>query len=43
MVTGYLLCKANDEQEVRQWASSCPILQYPNGSTEIREIAPFEM
>lgn len=43
MVTGYLLCKAKDLQEVKQWANACPILQNPNGFTEIREVSPFEM
>lgn len=43
MVTGYLLCKANDLHEVKQWANTCPILQNPKGFTEIREVSPFEM
>lgn len=43
MVTGYLICKANSIAEVREWASTCPILKNPSGSTEIREVSPFEM
>lgn len=43
MVTGYLLCKAASDQEVQEWSKSCPILHSPDGFTEIREIAPFEL
>ncbi len=43
MVTGYLICKAKDMEEVKGWAKSCPILHNPDGFTEVREIAPFEM
>lgn len=43
MVTGYLICKANDVDEVKEWAKSCPILSNPAGSTEIRELSPFEL
>lgn len=43
MVTGYLLCKANDLAEVEEWAKTCPILQSPQGLTEIREVSPFEL
>lgn len=43
MVTGYMICKADSLDEVKEWAGSCPILQNPNGFTEIREIAPFEL
>jgi len=43
MVTGYLICKANNLEEVTGWAKSCPILHNPAGFTEVREVAPFEM
>lgn len=43
MVTGYLICKASNVAEVKEWASTCPILKYPAGSTEIREVSPFEL
>jgi hypothetical protein len=43
MVTGYLLCKANDIEEVKSWAKTCPILTNPSGFTEIREVSPFEI
>lgn len=43
MVTGYLICKSNDVDVVKEWAQSCPILLHPNGFTEIREVAPFEI
>ncbi|MBX2914014.1 MAG: hypothetical protein KF856_01950 [Cyclobacteriaceae bacterium] len=43
MVTGYLICKAKNVDEVTEWAKTCPILQNSAGFTEIREIAPFEM
>lgn len=41
MVTGYMLCKAENKAEVEAWAKTCPILSAENGFTEIREIAPF--
>ena len=43
MVTGYLICKAKSIEEVKAWASSCPILKNPHGFTEIREVSPFEI
>ncbi|MCZ8354714.1 MAG: YciI family protein [Cyclobacteriaceae bacterium] len=43
MVTGYLICKAKELEEVQTWAKTCPILAYENGFTEIREITAFEM
>lgn len=43
MVTGYLLCKANNIEEVKSWAATCPILDNPVGFTEIREISPFDL
>jgi hypothetical protein len=43
LVTGYLICKASGIDEVKQWARTCPILASPKGSTEIREVSPFEI
>lgn len=43
MVTGYLICKCDNEEEVVEWSQSCPILQNPSGFTEIREVAPFDI
>jgi len=43
MVTGYLICKAKNLDEVKGWARTCPILHHKAGFTEIREIAPFEI
>ena len=41
LVTGFLICKAESLEEVRTWSRSCPILNYPNGSVEIRPAIPF--
>ncbi|MEQ9164963.1 MAG: YciI family protein [Fulvivirga sp.] len=43
MVTGYMIWKATNLEEVSEWAQTCPILHSPQGFTEIREIAPFEI
>lgn len=43
MVTGYLICKAKHIGDVKEWARTCPILKNPKGSTEIREVSPFEV
>ena len=43
MVTGYLICKADAVEELENWSKTCPILHYPKGFTEIREMAPFEI
>lgn len=43
MVTGYMICKADNLEEVQRWATTCPILQSPVGFTEVREVSPFEM
>ncbi len=43
LVTGYLICKADNQAEVETWGKSCPILQHPKGAVEIREFLPFEM
>ncbi len=43
MVTGYLLCKAENREEVEEWSKTCPILSSPAGFTEIREVMPFTL
>jgi len=43
MVTGYLLCKSDNVEEVIEWSNNCPILQNPAGFTEIREVTPFDL
>lgn len=43
LLTGYLICKAENPEEVKEWSKSCPILKYENGSVEIRPIMPFEI
>ncbi|MBN8577501.1 MAG: hypothetical protein J0L66_11200 [Cytophagales bacterium] len=41
LVSGYLICKADSLEEVREWSKTCPILKYPNSSVEIRPLVPF--
>ena len=43
LVAGYLMCKAESPEEIAEYAKSCPILRYPQGSVEIRPIMAFEM
>jgi len=43
LVAGYLICKAENLEEVMAYAQSCPILRYEQGSVEIRSISAFEM
>ncbi len=43
LLTGYLLCKAENIEEVKEWCSTCPILKYEQGSVEIRPVMPFEV
>ena len=43
MVTGYLICKSDNINEVVKWSKTCPILHSPSGFTEIREVAPFDL
>ena len=42
-VSGYLICKADSENEAKDWAKSCPILKFPKGQVEIRELLPFDL
>lgn len=41
LVSGFLICKSDDLEEVKEWSKSCPILKYPNSSVEIRPLVPF--
>ncbi|QNA45608.1 YciI family protein [Lacibacter sediminis] len=41
LVTGYLLCKAESDEEVQAWSKNCPMLKYPYGTVEIRSLIPF--
>ncbi len=41
LISGFLICKSDDLQEVEQWGKDCPILKYPDSSVEIRPLAPF--
>lgn len=41
LVAGYLICKADNLQEVEEWSKTCPILKYPSSSVEIRPLIPF--
>jgi hypothetical protein len=41
LVAGYLLCKAENIEEVQEWSKSCPILKYEQGSVEIRPVISF--
>jgi hypothetical protein len=38
MVGGYLICKANTYDEAVEIAKGCPILDFDNGTVEVREI-----
>lgn len=41
LVSGYLICKAESQDELIPWSKGCPILRYPNSSVEIRPLVPF--
>lgn len=41
LVSGFLICKSDDLEEVQNWSKSCPILKYPFSSVEIRPLVPF--
>ena len=43
MVTGYLIAKADNLAEAQGWADTCPILAFPKGAVEIREVVPFDL
>lgn len=41
LVSGFLICKSDNPEEVVEWSKTCPILKYPASSVEIRPIIPF--
>lgn len=41
LVSGFLICKAENADEVESWSKTCPILKYPQSSVEIRPLIPF--
>lgn len=41
MVSGFLICKSDNLEEVIDWSKTCPILKYPISSVEIRPLVPF--
>lgn len=41
LVSGFLLCKSDNLEEVQGWGHTCPIHKYPNSSVEIRALMPF--
>ena len=43
LVSGFLICKAENLEEVQAWSKNCPILNYPNSSVEIRPLINFPM
>ncbi len=43
MVTGFVICKTDNPEEVQEWSLTCPILHYPNGTVEIRPLISFSI
>jgi hypothetical protein len=43
LVGGYLMCKASDYSEAVEISKGCPILEFPDGNVEIREIKELAM
>ncbi len=43
MVGGYLLCKAGDYSEAVEISKGCPILEFSDGSVEVRELGEMNM
>lgn len=43
LVSGFLICKSDNSEEVQEWSRTCPILKYPNSSVEIRPLIPFSI
>lgn len=41
LVSGFLICKSGNLEDVQEWSKTCPILKYPNSSVEIRPLIPF--
>jgi hypothetical protein len=42
LVSGFLICQSDNQEEVQGWSATCPILKYPNSSVEIRPLIPFQ-
>jgi len=43
MVGGYLMCKAGTYDEAVEIAKGCPILEFDDGTVEVREIQEMKM
>lgn len=43
LVSGFLICKSDNLEEVQEWSKTCPIHKYPNSSVEIRPLIPFSI
>jgi hypothetical protein len=43
IVGGYLICKASTYDEAVEIANGCPLLEYEDGSVEVREIHELKM
>ena len=41
LVSGFLICKSDNIDEVVEWSKTCPILKYPQSSVEVRSLIPF--
>jgi hypothetical protein len=41
LVSGFLICKSDNLEDVQEWSKTCPILKYPHSSVEIRPLIPF--
>lgn len=41
LVSGFLICKSDNIEEVQEWSKTCPILKHPKSSVEIRPLIPF--
>jgi len=41
LVSGFLICKSDNIEEIEEWSRTCPILKYPESSVEIRPLVPF--
>lgn len=41
LVSGFLICKSDNLEEIQEWSKTCPILKYPSSSVEIRPLIPF--
>ena len=43
MVGGYLICKASTYEEAVEISNDCPILEFDDGTVEVREIQELHM